>query len=228
MIDKCLVYSKTSSFKFGIKKTKCISYVQTILKSDPKWALGQVPIDNVDNIEILGMILSSDRKCINQVDSRMLKYRKSYFSLNIVGMPYPGLPVDLKLNLWYNICRPILTFGLEIVWFLNRAMYSKLESLQGTVVKYFLGLSRYSHDSKLLAALGIMPIEESIKSMSVSLVKKIFLMNSPVRSLWSFFMFKYLVTEKYSKCTLFCRLLNMGLSPLLSELLKHILLGTVW
>ena len=52
MIDKCLVYSNTWRFKFGIKKTKCISYGQTIIKCEPKWSLGQVPIDNVDNIEI--------------------------------------------------------------------------------------------------------------------------------------------------------------------------------
>ena len=141
MIDKCLVYSNTWRFKFGIKKTKCISYGQTILKCEPKWSLGQVPIDNVDNIEILGMMLSSDGKCINQFDSRILKCRKSYFSLNIVDMPYPGLPVDLKLYLWHTVCRPILTFGLETVN-LNRAMYGKLESFQGTIVKAFLGLSR--------------------------------------------------------------------------------------
>ena len=163
------------------------------------------------------MILSSDGKCINQVDSRIFKCRKSYFSLNNVGMPYPGLPVDLKLHLWHTICRPILTFGLETVY-LNRAMYSKLESLQGTIVKAFLGLSRYSHHSKLLTALDILPIEESIKSMSVSLVKRIFLVNSPLRSLCSFFMSKYLLTGKYSKSTLFGRLLDMGLSPLLTAL----------
>ena len=46
--------------------------------------------------------------------------------------------------------------------YLNRAMYGKLESLQGTIVKAFLGLSRYSHHSKLLTALDILPIEESI------------------------------------------------------------------
>ena len=217
MIDKCLVYSNTWRLKFGIKKTKCISYGQTILKCEPKWSLGQIPNDNVDNIEILGMILSSDGKCINQVDSRIFKCRKSYFSLNNVGMPYPGLPVDLKLHLWHTICRPILTFGLETVY-LNRAMYSKLESLQGTIVKAFLGLSRYSHHSKLLTALDILPIEESIKSMSVSLMKRIFLVNSPLRCLCSFFMSKYLLTGKYSKSTLFGRLLDMGLSPLLSAL----------
>ena len=99
MIDKCLVYSNTWRFKFGSKKAKCISYGQTILKCETKWSLGQVSIENVDNIEILGMILSSDGKCINQVDSRILKCRKSYFSLNNVGMPYPGLPIDLKLHL---------------------------------------------------------------------------------------------------------------------------------
>ena len=85
-------------------------------------------------------------------------------------------------------------------------MYGKLESLQGTIVKAFLGLSRYSHHSKLRTDLDILPIEESIKSMSVSLMKRIFLVNSPVRSLCSFFMYKYLLTGKYSKSTLFGRL----------------------
>ena len=79
-------------------------------------------------------------------------------------MPYPGLPVDLKLHLWHTICRTILTFGVETVY-LNRATYSKFKSLQGTAVKSFLGLSRYTHHSKLLSALGILPIEESLKSM---------------------------------------------------------------
>ena len=97
-------------------------------------------------------------------------------------------------------------------------MYGKLESLQGTIVKAFLGLSRYSHHSKLLTALDILPIEESIKSMSVSLWKRIFLVNSPVCGMCSFFMSKYLLTGKYSKCTLFGRKLDMGLSPLLSAL----------
>ena len=136
------------------------------------------------------MILSSDRKCINQVDSRIVKCRKSYFSLNDVGMPYSGLPVDLKLHLWHTICRPILTFGLETVY-LNRTMYGELESLQGTIVKAFLGLSKYSHHSKLLTALGILPIEKLFKSMSESLMKMIFLVNSPVLSVCSFCMSKY-------------------------------------
>ena len=134
-------------------------------------------------------MLSSDGKYINQVDSRILRCRKSYFSLNNVGMPYPGLPVDLKLHFWHTICRSI---------YLNRAMYIKLESLQDTIVKAFLGLSRYSHHSKLLTALGILPIEESIKSrhMFVSLMKRLYLVNYPVglRSLCSFFMSKYLLT----------------------------------
>ena len=101
-------------------------------------------------------------------------------------------------------------------------MYSKLESLHGTIiiVKSFLGLSRYSHHFKLLTALGILHIEESLKSMPVSLMKRIFLVNSPVRSLFSFFMSKYLIIGRYSKCTLFGRFLQMSLSPLLSGLSK--------
>ena len=116
-----------------------------------------------ENIILYNLCYPAMEKYINQVDSRILRCRKSYFSLNNVGMPYPGLPVDLKLHFWHTICRPILIFGLETVY-LNRAMYIKLESLQGTIVKAFLGLSRYSHHSKLMTALGIWPIEESIKS----------------------------------------------------------------
>ena len=124
-------------------------------------------------------MLSSDGKYINQVDSRILRCRKSYFSFNNVGMPYPGLPVDLKLHFWHTICRPILIFGLETVY-LNRAVYIKLEL-----------------SSKLMTVLGILPIEENIKSrpMFVSLMKRLFLVNYPVglRSLCSFFMSKYLL-----------------------------------
>ena len=115
-------------------------------------------------------MLSSAGKYINQVDSRILRCRKSYFSFNNVGMPYPGLPVDLKLHFWHTICRPILIYGLETVY-LNRAMYIKHEL-----------------SSKLMAVLGILPIEENIKSRSmfVSLMKRLFLVNYPVglRSLY--------------------------------------------
>ena len=74
--------------------------------------------------------------------------------------------------------------------------------------------------TKLLAAHCILPIKESLKSMSVGLMKRIFLVNSPVRSLCSFLMSKHLITGKYSKCTLFGRLLDMSLSSLLSGLSK--------
>ena len=121
----------------------------------------------------------------------------------LYGATVPGLQKMIDKCLVYS--NTILTFVLETVY-LNRAMYGKLQSLQGTIVKAFLGLNRYSHHSKLLTALGILPIEESIKSMSVSLMKRIFLVNSPVRSLCSFFISKYLLTGKYSKSTLFGRL----------------------
>ena len=73
-------------------------------------------------------------------------------------------------------------------------MYGKLESLQGTIVKAFLGLN--------------------LKSMYISLVNRAFLVNYPVRSMCSFFVPKYLLTGKYSKSTLFDRLLDMGLPSL--------------
>ena len=171
MIDICVKYSNAWRFKFGINTTKCLTIGNNVFLCEPHWSLGHVTIENTDILNILGTVFSNDGKSVKHVDSRILKCRQSYYGLSCIGMPYPGLPVDLKCHIWQTICRPILTFGLETM-FLSKTMLSRLNSLQGSIIKNFLALSKQSRHSKLLQALNISSIETTVKRQSLSLLKK--------------------------------------------------------
>ena len=49
-----LIEDLNTGLKFDIKKTKCMSYEDKILKYELKWSLSHV--GNADNIEFLGMM----------------------------------------------------------------------------------------------------------------------------------------------------------------------------
>ena len=61
----------------------------------------------------------------------------------------------VKPNLIFGkLCSPVLTYGLECVY-LNKTAINKLESLQGRCIKEAIGVSKRSHHSDLLTAMGI-------------------------------------------------------------------------
>ena len=113
---------------------------------EPHWSLGHVAIENTYILNILGTVFSKDGKRAKHVDSRILKCHQSYYVLSCIGMPYPGLPVDLKCHIWQTTCRPILTFCLETM-FLSKTMLSRLNSLQGSIIKNLLALTKHSRHS---------------------------------------------------------------------------------
>ena len=53
LIDVCNSYSKKWRFTFGIKKSKCMISNRTPFACQPKWLLGNQPIQIVDNLNIL-------------------------------------------------------------------------------------------------------------------------------------------------------------------------------
>ena len=59
-IDLCESYAKKWRFSFGINKTKCMAAGRMPFKSPPRWKLGGKLIQNVEEIEILGTVFSSN------------------------------------------------------------------------------------------------------------------------------------------------------------------------
>ena len=61
LINICADYARKWRFKFGIKKTMCmIMSGQNKLSGEPVWYLDGLQIQNVSNIEILGVIFSKN------------------------------------------------------------------------------------------------------------------------------------------------------------------------
>ena len=77
--------------------------------------------------------------------------------------------------------------------FLSDKLIKKLESFQGSLMERSLGLSTFSHHSKLLEALNIPKVSDSINNMTISLRKIIFNVDYPVRDLCICFLSKYVL-----------------------------------
>ena len=121
---------------------------------------------NVDALETLGVVMSNDGTANINVQKK--KCRQAYYNLDNTGMPYPGLPINIQIYLYKYVCLPTLLFWMEIM-FLSDKLIKKLESFQGSLMKRSLGLSKFSHHWKLLEALKIPKVSDSINNMTISL-----------------------------------------------------------
>ena len=83
LIDVCVMYASRWKFKFGIKKTKCMSVGHTRFYDYPKWLLGNDTIENVDSLDTLGVIFNEDCSSHNYVNTRVQKSYRSYYSLRM-------------------------------------------------------------------------------------------------------------------------------------------------
>ena len=81
LIDVCSAYAGEWRFNFGIAKTKCMISGQHNLLVDPKWYLNNVMIENVDEMDILGVTVSSTCDATSHVRRRGDKCKRSFYSL---------------------------------------------------------------------------------------------------------------------------------------------------
>ena len=213
LIDICHKYACHWRFSFGLKKTKCMTAGKSLLDSQPTWLLGDRPIDNVDSLEVLGVVLDNVGSCLPHINKRAQKCRQSYFGLVPHGLNYPGLQSNVKAYIWNSVCRPTLLYGLESLY-LDAASIRHLESLQGSLTKRMNGISKRSHHSNLLLALGIPRVFESVTDRVLSLYYQIFGVASPIRNLCTYMLSQYTISGQYLKKTIIGRLIDMGVSPL--------------
>ena len=113
LIDMFTMYSDRWRFKYGIDKSKCMIIGKSPFMCEPVWRLNDVSLRNVDTIEILGNVFNSKGNNTSHVDNRLNKCRQSFYSLNSLGMSYPGAAPVVQAHLYKSICQPVLTYGME-------------------------------------------------------------------------------------------------------------------
>ena len=213
LIDKCADYAKFWRFTYGIKKTKCLIMGNNILKKEPQWSLDGTQLENVKSLTILGTVYNNDGNYDTHVENRIQACRRSIYSLQDIGMCYPGLKCDTKAHIWKTVGRPTLTSGMDCLPLVMRH-YNKLESTQGSVMKRCLGISKRSHHSSLLTALQITPVRHILRNQSTSLFHRICNTDSPTKDLNMYLMSLHITTGHIIKGTFVDKLLKMGISPI--------------
>ena len=212
LIDTCYSYANKWRFNYGIQKSKCMISGKLFSSSKPEWHLGGQPISIVDSVDILGVNYSRDAQFHNHVTQRTSACRRCMFSLQDVGMCYPGLSTEVKTHLWKSMGLPTLLYGAEAVD-LKSSDINSLKTTQGSHIKRCLGLSKRSHTSQLQEAAEVDDISSLLAHRIPGLFHRLCRYDSPSRSLNISFLSHFISSGKVVQGTLFSRLVSLGLSP---------------
>ncbi len=224
LINICEEYSSKWRFNFGISKTKCmcIGKSSTCFVTKPVWHLKGIAIENVHNLEVLGVNFDYNVKYNDHIQIRIQKCKRSVYSLSNVGMCYPGLNSDSKVRLFKSICQPTLMYGTDCLALSNTCI-ERIQSTQGGIMKQVCGLGKRSRHSAMLQALDITPASVYINDNVKSLFSRICTHDSPTRDLCIYFMKLFIVKDMLIPGTLIERIVKLGISPtsLLSSNVNH-------
>ena len=108
---------------------------------------------------------------------RSLAAQRAFYSLQGAGLHYGGVDPHVAAKLYSVGVRTLLTYGCEALHLSDPTLRS-LESMQGKLVKAFLGLRKSSRTSPLLSALKIPSIRCSVGYSSLSLLRSCLLHRS--------------------------------------------------
>lgn len=212
LIDKCHNYSLKWRFSFGIKKSKVMVAGKDLCQDQPNLFLKDHRMDIVEKMEILGITFCKNATYNNHVDNRLSSCRRCMFSLQELGVTYPGLNTDVKMYLWNTMGVPTMLYGAEAINLCHNDV-NKMASCQGTNVKRCLGIPKRSHHSLLSQAVNVKPIEETLNNRMLSLFHRIFNVESPTKILNLYFVSRYLVHGSYIEGSLLSKIIRMGESP---------------
>jgi len=168
-------YIAAHGLSFNAAKSSCVVFGKHHFVSEPRWTLNGASVDNKDEVEYLGAILSNTSK--RHCDNRVSRCRRAFYSLQSAGMCEHGVEPRVKSYLWKTALQPILSYGNDCIN-LNRTDLLMMEKVQAKLVKASLGLSKYMRTTPLLHALNIKFLNNLNTAGSLRLFKSIMLNNS--------------------------------------------------
>ena len=169
-------------------------------------------MQNANKLEILGNVFNSKGTSLDHVNQRAAKCRQSFYSLSPVGMLYPGVSPDTQIHLFNSICQPTLVYGSDCMN-IRDSDKVKLNSNQCKLIKRSLGLSKYSHNTVILQALGVANVKDIIDRNVCSLFHRIFRVTSMAREICTYNLAFYLLYGQVTRGSLVERVLSSYSSP---------------
>ena len=175
LMDCANEYVTTHGLSCNARKSSCITFGRDHLTSEPQWTLNGVKVENADEINYLGAILSNSSS--NHCDNPIACCRRAFYSLQGAGMCEQGVNAKLKSHLWKTALQPILFYANECVN-MRKADLLKTEKLQAKLIKASLGLSKYMRTTPLIQALDIKSLCTLSTISSLKLYRNVMLNDS--------------------------------------------------
>lgn len=187
LIDISSEYIKSHGLNFNPSKTVCCTFGKCHFRYQPTWKLNDVTLESSDRVTYLGTTMSNDPS--DHVDTRIRGARQAFYGLQSAGVCKDGVSPYTAAHIYNTAIRPILKFGCCTLP-LIKTHVKELEQLQCLLLKTSLGLSKYSRNTSLRTALRVTPIENTIASEQLSLLKSALIGSSKARTFYSSMMNK--------------------------------------
>ena len=173
--------------RFNPSKTTCFTYGSPSLINFSPFAINGALLTTKENLLYLGADLKGDGGAAH-AESRVQASQKAYYGLQGAGLHFQGVAPKVAAHMYAVGVRTILTYGCEAVNMASKNV-QKLQTLQGKLLKSFLGLRKFSRTTPLEKALGIPSIQHSIKLSSIHLLRSCLLFYSNATSFYSFLIY---------------------------------------
>ena len=168
LIDTAVAVVDDLGLKFNPAKTATMTYGRCSLRYKPSWSIGQSTLAHEESITYLGAVLHTTGTV--HVERRMSSAQKAFYGLQSAGLHFKGVDPHVSAKLFSVGVRSVMMYGAEAIA-LNQSNIKALVTLQGKMVKSFLGLRLSSRNTPLLAALKIPSITDSLACSAENLLR---------------------------------------------------------
>ena len=151
LIDIANTYMVKYGLKFNPEKT-CLIMGNSPFTTIPSWHMDKVSLRNVKTIKYLG----SEFKWTSHLNNRSVASNRTFYGIRTAGIKYPDPNINVVSDIYKTAVESVLQFGCSSIY-LNKGNISKLNQLQGKLIKKCLGLGQWCHTLPLLKTMDITP-----------------------------------------------------------------------
>lgn len=106
-------YCKLWKLKINIDKTKVVIFSKGKIRNIPKFSFNNIPVEVVFNYKYLGILFNYNGTFTNALKSLCDQASKALIAVN-AKIKKLSLPVDMQLELFDSVVKPILLYGCDV------------------------------------------------------------------------------------------------------------------
>ena len=171
LLKICENYGLNWGVNFSGMKSKFI-VIGTQRLNDSILILKNVKLELVEVIKFLGISFNYKLDFSKFILDKFQSVRNSFFSLNACGLRPHGINPHLQSYFYKTFCLSKLVYGLEFMN-LNNSNIKNLDLQQNSLIKYMLGLSKYSHVTDVFRVLKLFRMNELYIFAKLSFLKNL-------------------------------------------------------